>query len=498
VSRQLADTDSEIRAVASIRLAIVERWAKRFTDALRIYTDTAPLFEKSNHSLRGRFHIGFANVLLILSEVEGREDYRDRALVEYSAASFHFDQAGHERYLARVENNLGFLFSTIGNFSEAHEHLNRARRIFSGLKDKGSVAQVDDTRAKVLLAEGRSAEAEGVVRSAVQMLEKGGEQSLLAEALTTYGTALARTSQHLHARLTLQRAVSIAEQAGDRKTAGDASLTFIEELSEHSTPAELNAIYEHADELFAQAQHPAISKRLKQCAHSVLRMFVTQRPQSSAEEFNAPASWEGFSLKREVRRYERFLIERALGAAGGQVTRASRLLGFKSHGSLIEIINKWHQDLLSARTPVVHPRRSINTQRLQRSATKKEGRGIKILYVEDNKLTAETVKETLEMAGWKVRTCDDAKTTLRKIQNTTHYDLLLLDNDLPEMSGIEIARHARHLSHRRGMPIILLSTSDCEGEARRAGVDVLLRDPEDDLAIASAIARLLAIMPRRS
>ena len=35
------------------------------------------------------------------------------------------------------------------------QHLNRARHLFAGLKDPGSVAQVDETRARVLLAEGQ-------------------------------------------------------------------------------------------------------------------------------------------------------------------------------------------------------------------------------------------------------------------------------------------------------------------------------------------------------
>jgi len=64
------------------------------------------------------------------------------------------------------------------------------------LKDSGSIAQVDETRARVLLAQGRNVEAEKVIRSAVRTLEAGGEQALLAEVLTTQGTVLARLGQH--------------------------------------------------------------------------------------------------------------------------------------------------------------------------------------------------------------------------------------------------------------------------------------------------------------
>jgi DNA-binding response OmpR family regulator len=68
------------------------------------------------------------------------------------------------------------LFGTARKFTKAHEHLDRAQALFTGMKDHVHTAQVDDTRAKVLLAEGRTAEAERIVRSAVRILERGGER----------------------------------------------------------------------------------------------------------------------------------------------------------------------------------------------------------------------------------------------------------------------------------------------------------------------------------
>ena len=124
----------------------------------------------------------FASVLNDLSAIEYREEYVDRALIEFTAASYHYEQVGHTRYQACVENDLGFLFGTIHKFTEAHDHLARAQALLTTLKDSVHLAQLDDTRAKVLLAEGRIAEAEKLAGSAVRTLEKGGEQSLYAEA----------------------------------------------------------------------------------------------------------------------------------------------------------------------------------------------------------------------------------------------------------------------------------------------------------------------------
>jgi tetratricopeptide (TPR) repeat protein len=224
------ESDVEQRAVALIRSALVERTANRLSESLRIYKDAAPLFEKiDDHLLTATFHNGFANVLNRLSSVEERKDYVDLALIEYSAASFHFEQAGHKRYQGCVENNLGFLFSIIGKFEDAHEHLDRAQMIYTRLKDD-HVAQIDETRARVLLAEGRTVEAEKTARSAVLRLEKGDELYLLAEALTTHGIALARLGHQAQARETLERAVSVAEQAGDLEGAGLAAVTLVEQL----------------------------------------------------------------------------------------------------------------------------------------------------------------------------------------------------------------------------------------------------------------------------
>lgn len=313
---RLHDSNSEVKAAAVIYSAIVERMAARYQDALHILNKATPLFETiSNHALKGKFHNQLANVLQGLGTAEGRKNYVDRALVEYAAASYHFERAGHARFQARVENNLGYLFATVGKFTEAYDHIGRARGIFDSLKDSGSAAQVDDTLARVLLAEGRNEEAAEVARSAVRALERGGEQALLAEALTTDGVALARSMQHALARRTLNRAVVVAERAGDLEGAGQASLTLIEELNEHLMIGELAAIYQSAADLLTKSQHPGIRERLISCSVKVVDLMRAQHEFAAKvqkEKFRLPSSWEGFSLKRELYNYEKVLIKQAL------------------------------------------------------------------------------------------------------------------------------------------------------------------------------------------
>jgi hypothetical protein len=80
-----------------------------------------------------------------------------------------------------------------------------------------------------------NSEAEGAARAAVNILEKGGRQSLLAETLTTHGMALARLGYYDNARSALFRAVEVEHQSGALNDAGMAALTTLEELMKTST-----------------------------------------------------------------------------------------------------------------------------------------------------------------------------------------------------------------------------------------------------------------------
>jgi len=99
---RLGTEDSEQRAILLIRAGIIEERTRRLEDALRYYNEAAPLVERSeDHALKGSFHFEYGHVLRRLSAPENREDYLDRALIEYAASSFHYEQAGNARALAR-------------------------------------------------------------------------------------------------------------------------------------------------------------------------------------------------------------------------------------------------------------------------------------------------------------------------------------------------------------------------------------------------------------
>ncbi len=478
---RLADSDGETKLVTLLRSAIVERTSGRYNDALRFLTEALPLTEKSkNEALKGMVHNQYALVLRFLGTVERREDYIDRALIEYTAASYHFEQAGHTRYQACVENNLGFLFGVIKKFSEAHEHLDRAQALFTSMKDDVHTAQVDDTRARVLLAEGRTAEAERLVRSAVQILERGGQQSLLAEALTTHGIALARAGSNNAALQRLRRAIGVAQNIGDSEAAGLAALTILEELADDLPSHELSATYEQAAELLSNSDNRESKDRLLAASRRVL-FLIGSLP--------SPPTWKGFDFFKAVHRYEARLIERALKDAGGIVSRAAQLLGIRRQSLNSMLHEGRHKELTHLRTPV-EPRKSSLMFRDEVDCP--DTRVVSVLHVEDDALVAGAVNMTLSGEGWSVETCADGAAALERLQSGARYDVLIFDNRLPDTNGIELIRRTRALAHRQQTPIIMLSGDDVEMQAQRAGANAFLRKPEDMPALAETIARLLA------
>jgi len=493
---RLGEEDSERRAILLIRAGIIEERTRRLEYALRFYNEAAPLVEHSDdHSLKGSFHFEYGHVLGWLGAPDNREDYLDRALIEYAASSFHYEQAGNERALARVETNLGYLFFTIGRYKEVHDHLDRARYLFIKLKDRGTAAQVDDTRARTLLAEGHFAEAERVVRAAVKVLERGDHQAYLAEVLTTHGVALARLGNHARARAALEQAIEVAETTGDLEGAGRARLSIIEELEQKIPTTELVSIYRSAIVLLKGSQDPSIGKRLISCAERLLDTFDALE---NSKQEPTEHSWEGFSLKGYVRDGERSVIERALRDANGSVTKASRLLGFKHHQSLISLINTRHKDLLHTRSTIRRRRHHLfsgsKTVPNTLQGKNRDKSEISVLHIEDNEAVTRLVADVLTAEGIHVDSCIAGTTGLDLLKSRTRYDLLIVDNDLPGLSGLELVLRVRSMAHRRNIPIIMLSGDECEKEAWRAGVDDFLRKPE---AVPELVSRITRVLQKR-
>ena len=357
---QKLTTQGNTRARALLRLSIVEWSASRYREALKILEENSPLFKKiTNHTIRGAYHNQLALLLRNLATGEEKFDYFQRVITEYEEADYHFKLAHNIIFRAHVKNNVGNVLRQLSKFKEAHQYLEQARRLTLRVRDKVRTAQIDETRAQVLIAERKFAEAESIVRVAVRVLEKSGQQCLLTDALITHGIALARLKRAEQAQFTFQKAIEVAHQVGALNKAGLAALTLVEEVDELS-PDTLYAAYDRASEWLAKSQSQDLLLRVNAAARKV---FSKLRGNSKAEDGTAEDLTEALlnkpcDLPSEVLKFEGSVIRQALVKANGSLTRAAALLSM-SYQALAYILESRHKDLLKERSPIRRRSRKV-------------------------------------------------------------------------------------------------------------------------------------------
>ena len=104
-----------------------------------------------------------------------------------------------------------------------------------------------------------------------------------------------------------------------------------------------------------------------------------------------------------------------------------------------------------------------------------------ILYIEDNPDNMLLVKRALEARGYTLLQAADGLTGVAMAQQQP-VDLILLDINLPDIDGYEVARRLRHTGKSQlvYVPIIAITANALKGDAEKAlnaGCDVYMSKP---------------------
>ena len=121
-----------------------------------------------------------------------------------------------------------------------------------------------------------------------------------------------------------------------------------------------------------------------------------------------------------------------------------------------------------------------------------------ILVIDDDHFFAELVSLHLLLAGHTVQVAKDPEEGLRAIVNGPP-DLILLDLDLPYMSGFEVLEALRSDPSSRGIPVVMLTArKDEESYARcdKIGIDGFLTKPLQSDRLNEAITAAFAAHAR--
>lgn len=123
--------------------------------------------------------------------------------------------------------------------------------------------------------------------------------------------------------------------------------------------------------------------------------------------------------------------------------------------------------------------------------------GLCILLVEDNEINSEIAEELLAEEGFIVETASDGDIAVKKIleSDPDHFDLILMDIQMPRMNGYDATRAIRSLRDRRSeIPIIALSANTYAEDRKKAiesGMDAHAPKPLNMENLLSLIADVL-------
>ena len=117
----------------------------------------------------------------------------------------------------------------------------------------------------------------------------------------------------------------------------------------------------------------------------------------------------------------------------------------------------------------------------------------KILIVEDNPQNMKLMEMLLEAKGYILLEAIDGEQAM-DVATTERPDLILMDIQLPKMSGLEVTRKLRQLPAFNHIPIIAITAYAMKGDKEKfieAGCDAYLAKPIDTRELPKVISEML-------
>lgn len=118
--------------------------------------------------------------------------------------------------------------------------------------------------------------------------------------------------------------------------------------------------------------------------------------------------------------------------------------------------------------------------------------GKTILYVEDNELNRKMIRHLLRGTSYRLLEAPDGETGMA-MARSEHPDLILMDVQLPKISGIEATRALRAEPSTAATPIIAITSFALSGDeqrAKEAGASAYLAKPYSPFQLLGMIQEL--------
>jgi two-component system cell cycle response regulator DivK len=117
-----------------------------------------------------------------------------------------------------------------------------------------------------------------------------------------------------------------------------------------------------------------------------------------------------------------------------------------------------------------------------------------VLYVEDNEYNRKIVRQLLSRTSYRLREAVDGEAALGMVREERP-DLILMDVQLPKMSGLEVTRALRADPATADVPIIVVTSFALSGDDQRAmaaGASAYIAKPYSPRELLALIQTFLA------
>ena len=115
-----------------------------------------------------------------------------------------------------------------------------------------------------------------------------------------------------------------------------------------------------------------------------------------------------------------------------------------------------------------------------------------IFIIDDSAVMLASVRQNLEIAGFKVETAKDGQEAFNRVKTGLKPDLIITDINMPNMNGIDFIKNVRPLL--RFTPILVLTTENQTAkrdEAKKLGATGWLVKPASGTELIKVIKQVL-------
>lgn len=116
-----------------------------------------------------------------------------------------------------------------------------------------------------------------------------------------------------------------------------------------------------------------------------------------------------------------------------------------------------------------------------------------VLTIDDSASIRQMVSFTLKSAGYEIIEASDGLDGLEKAKSRT-FDLVLTDQNMPQMDGLTLIKSLRALPQYRSVPILMLTTESSDtmkSQGRAAGATGWLVKPFDPQKLIEVVKKVI-------